>query len=219
MPSINMIAARRAEKHRSEIRTKNIILGIVIEAGLFLVALSFMVVQLVTSQSQIGGLNDQINKLKPQVAQIQSLERETAGLQPKLIALTSARDNTLYWYTAIENVTNSLSSSTWLANLSTSGDPTGGSATASPTAVTPPAQMLIAGTSLNQADVGLTMLSLNQYPHFDHVTLNFVQQGQAPGSKISTIVPYQFQIALQMHSTAPPKDSSKTTGNDNVQKS
>jgi Tfp pilus assembly protein PilN len=221
MPSINMIAARRAEKHRLELKTRNLVYGILAEAGLFMVALSFMLVQLVTTQGQVGSLNDKIVKLKPQVKQIQSLQEQTATLQPKLSALGSARNSTLYLYTALQNITCSLSTSTWLANLTTSGDVSGGDATSKVSAPAADPTLSITGSSLNQSDVGLTMLRMNQYPQFEHVTLNLVQQTQTGAStaKAPPTSNVEFQIAIQLHSLAPPKSAAKTPGNNNVQKS
>jgi Tfp pilus assembly protein PilN len=220
MPSINMIAARRAEKRRMEQKTKGIIYCILAEGGLFLVALSFMVLQLITTQGQAGDLKYKIAKLKTQVDQIQALQQQTAELQPKLTALNSARDNTLYWYTALQNTTSSLSTTSWLSSISTSGDPSGALPPGAPaTAVAPPATLLIAGSSISQADVGLTMLRMNQFPQFDHVMLNFVQQQDALNAPKTGINPVQFQMAIQLHPTAQPKAAAKTGNNDNVQKS
>jgi Tfp pilus assembly protein PilN len=222
MPSINMIAARRTEKHRREQKTRNLIYGILAEAGLFMVALSFMVVQLVTTQGQGGSLNDKIAKLKPQVEQIQNLQEQTALLQPKLVALDAARDNTLYWYTAVQNLTASLSDTCWLVGLTTTGDPsvvTGAVALPGVSAVG--ATMTMTGESINQTDVGQMMLRMNQYPHFDHLTLSYVQQATGSSPTEGTGVnPVNFQLAVQLHSTAPPaKPDGKTLGNANAQRS
>jgi Tfp pilus assembly protein PilN len=223
MPSINMIAARRAEKSRLEQKTRNLVYGIAVEIGLFIVALSFMLVQVVTTQGQVGELNDKIVKLKPQVDKIQSLEQQTAHLQPKLTALNSARDNTLYWYTAIEDLTDSLSAATSLASLVSSGSPDPAAAKAAaptPTAAAVPAQFVVSGVALSQTDVGQTMLHMNQYKQFDNVTLGFSQLSSvnAAASKGAQNA-VQFQMTIVLHPLAQPAAAKSLPGAINVQKS
>jgi Tfp pilus assembly protein PilN len=175
-----------------------------------MVALSFMVVQVVTAQGRVGDLNDKIVKLKPEVKAIQVLQEQTAGLQPKLAMVGTTRDDTMYLYTAIENITKSLSSSSGLTNLTTSGDASDGQSADGPT-------ISITGTARSQSDVGMTMLRMNGYPQFEHVTLTSVTQAPPTSSQVSP-ADAQFEITLQLRSLTPPK-SAKTAGGDNVQKS
>jgi Tfp pilus assembly protein PilN len=218
MPAINMIAAKREEKKRLEQRTRNLVYGIAVEAGLFLVALSYMVVQLVSTQDQVAGLNESIAKLKPQVAQIQGLQDQTALLEPKLTALNDARTNTLYWYTSIENLTDSLTDSSWLVSLQTSGDPSVVNLDGPANNQGP--QMQVQGVSLTQSEVGQTMLRMNEYPSFDHVNLTFVQQQQGGFTAMTNgVIPVEFEIAIELHSTTPPASADKTLGADNAAKS
>jgi Tfp pilus assembly protein PilN len=227
MPSINMIATRRAEKHRFEQTTRNIAYTIAGEIGIFFVVASFMLVQMVQAQGQVSDLNEKIIKLKPQVDQIQSLEQQTAHLQPKLTVLNAARSSTLYWYSALQNLSESLSPSANLVSVVSSGNPAGPAAGAPPAPGTAPvvaAQLAVQGIALTQSDVGETMLRMNQYPQFDNVTLNFAQSsGAVAGSKTSTGCE-QFQMTIALHSTAPPApaktaSTTTTTGDTNAQKS
>jgi Tfp pilus assembly protein PilN len=214
-----MIAARRAEKHRIEKRTRNLVYGILAEAGLFLVVISYMIVQLVATQGQAADLRDKISKLKPEVEAIQGLQKETAALQPKVTALDDARTNTLYWYTAIQNLTSSLSNSTYLSSIDTKGDPSGAASTGVGSVATG-ATMSVAGTSLTASDVGMMMLRMNQYPQFDKVTLSEVdEQPQMGSASMNGSQQVKFQIAIDLHPTAQPKDTSNGLGNGNVQKS
>jgi hypothetical protein len=82
--------------------------------------------------------------------------------------------------------------------------------------------MLISGISLSQADVGMTMLRMNQYPQFSHVDLDNLQRQNVPGAAPSaspTIGPCQFQMTLELSPISSGNSSGTTLGNDNVQKS
>ena len=220
MPSINLIAARRAEKHRLQQHIRKLIYALAAEAGVVLFIVSVLTLQLVNAQSHVGDLDTRIAKLKPQVDRIQQLEGETSQLQPKLTALNTARGTTLYWYTALQNVTSSLSTNAWLTELSTTGSPSAAAAPKGPgaaPAVGAPIQAAtinLNGVAVSQAEVGQTMLKMNQYPHFDQVQLNYATQALI--GKKPTV---NFQLTVLLHPTDDGAALGKGKGDGNVQKS
>lgn len=204
MPSINMIAARRAEKRRQERNTQKLIYGIVAELGVILLVTSFMVGRLVTTHNHVQDLNDQIKSLQTKVDEIQNLQSSTSALQPKVNALTQARTNTLYWYTAVQNVASSLPADTWLTSLGTNGTPTPGDGSGAA-----PASLNVQGMATTQFTVGETMLKMNTYPTIDQVLLNNVAQSSFGTSPTVT---FALIVQLKPAATAP-------AGGTNVQKS
>lgn len=190
MPSINMIALRREEKRRQEKNVRKLLYSIAGEVGLVVAVAFVLTARILVVQSHISDLSDQLEKLKPQVAQIQTLESQTAALQPKVTTLDGAKADTLFWYDNFYAVTASLPPRTWLTSLGTSSDNTnsapGNAGGADPT-------LALSGVAMSQATVGESMLRMNQSPMLDHVDLSFVQ-----AEKIGTASAVSFQMTVHL---------------------
>jgi Tfp pilus assembly protein PilN len=203
MPSINLIAARREEKRRIEQHIRRLCYIVMFEIGVIVLVASVMVAQIVSVHGRIAQLDGQIGLMQVKVNEIQSLQQGTAALKPKVAILNEARNNTLYWYTALQTVASCLPNQAWLTSVGTSGDPSTGatpdkdtssktsSTTATPTG--PPPALTIAGQAANSDDVGLTMLKMNQFANISGVTLNSVTQGSSNGA--NTMI---FSMAVQL---------------------
>ncbi len=209
MPSINMIANRRADKKRQEQNVRKLVYGISAEAGCLLVAISVLTAHMSAVRGQIGDLSGQLQKLEPKVNEIERLEAATTALTPKVNTLDGAKADTLFWYTNIASITGSLPSQAWLTSLAAagSGGAPGGSAPGSASGADPTVQL--SGVTLSQAQVGEAMLRMNQAPGLDHVDLAFVQE-QKTGS-LDTVA---FQMTVHLK-----PEPSAQTGVPNVQKS
>lgn len=206
MPSVNMIAARRAEKHRLEQNTRKLVYGVVGELGLILVVVSFMLAHLITTQTHVGVLDEQLKNLQPKVEEIKELEADTTTLQPKVQVLDMARGDTLYWYTALQNLTLSLPPKTWITSVSTNGTPvlatSSSSGTQAPTQTassstssgsSSSAALTVAGMSASQDEVGQAMLKMNTFPDFDQAVLGSVQK-----SDVGKVPAVSFQLTVQL---------------------
>jgi Tfp pilus assembly protein PilN len=201
-----MIAARRAEKRRQERNIQKLIYGIVAEFVIVVAISSVMFGRLVATHNHAQDLEDQIKQLQTRVDEIQQLQTATVALQPKVNVLAKAKTSTLYWYTAVQNVSSSLPDSTWLTNLGTSGQPM----QADGTAGTPgSASLNISGMASSQFVVGATMLRMNTYPTVDQVQLNSVSQATFAEKPV-----VNFSMNVQLKPTTAPK-----VGGSNVQKS
>jgi Tfp pilus assembly protein PilN len=212
MPSINMIASRRAEKRQQENNIRKVVYAIVAEISFIVLSLSFMSVQYVGINGSIGTLNDKIHKLQPKVAEIQQLQNRTAQIMPKVTTLADAKAQTLFWYNNLCAVTNSLPDKTWLTAIGTSGLP-GGPPKASTDSNTPPPTTVgggdptlnLTGFALNQSSVGEAMLRMNQQQDLDHAELAFVQSQKT--GKIDTV---NFQMTVHLKPKVDPlKDGAK----------
>ena len=203
MPSINMIAARRAEKRKQERNTQKLVYGILAEFGIFLVLTSVMVMRIVATHNQIADLDDQVRSLQPKVNEIDELQAETAALQPKVNALTQAKTGTLYWYTALNDVSSSMGGDAWLTDVNALGSPTG-------TDPGSQAKFNVNGAARTQFAVGATMLRMNAFPTVDQVLLNNVTQSNDPIHQKVT-----FQLIVQLK----PESAPATAGGQNAQKS
>ena len=209
MPSINMIALRREDKRHQEQNARKLLYSIAGEIGVVLAVASVMTTRILITQSHVNDLSDQLLKLKPQVAQIQALQAQTAALQPKVDTLDGAKADTLFWYNNFYAVTASLPPKTWLTSLGT-GSGAGASAsdgTAPGTAGGSDPTLSIAGIAMTQAAVGQSMLQMNNSPSLDHVDLSFVQ-----AQKIGTVSTVSFQMTVHLKpQAAPVKPGGKDT--------
>lgn len=202
MPSINMIASRRAEKRRVEANTQKLIYGILAEFGVFLLVSSVMVGRLVTTHNHSADLDDRIKSLQAKVDEIKHLQDATAAMAPKVTALADAKSKTLYWYTSFQNVAAALPASTWLTSLSSVGTPDGSTGSE--------AKLNFQGMALTQFNVGEAMLRMNAFPNIKQVDLNVVQQ-----SNYGTRPVVNFQMMVELKPTTAPA----TGGSNNAQKS
>ncbi len=206
MPSINLIAGRRAEKRRQEQNIRKLIYGISAETGCIILAVCGLMIRQVALHSQVVDLSAQIQNLQPKVDKIQTLQGEITALQPKVKTLDGAKADTLFWYSNLYAIANSLPEKTWLTALGVtgSGGAPGSAAGADPT-------VSLSGTTLNQTLVGEAMMRMNQSPGTDHVDLAFVQQ-QKTGD--TDTVSFQMTAHLKPEPGAAPKG-----GSTDVQKS
>lgn len=226
MPSVNMIAARRAEKHRLELNTRKLVYGVVGELGLILVVVSFMVAHLVMTQTHVGVLEAQIKNLQPKVDNIKQLESDTASLKPKVDVVDSSRTDTLFWYAALQSLTQSLPPKTWVTSVSTNGAPVIAASSSSP--ATPgaapsassaggSASLTVSGMSASQDEVGQAMLKMNSFPNFNQAVLSNVQK-----SDVGKTPAVSWQLTVQLNPDATDDSQQGMTspqGGSNVQKS
>lgn len=205
MPTINMIANRRAEKRRQEQNVRKLIYGISAEVGCLIIAISVLSIRQLNVRSHEVDLTAQMQNLQPKVNKINALQSQIAELQPKVKTLDGAKQDTLFWYSNLYSVASSLPDKTWFTSLGIGGEggAPGSGAGADPT-------INITGTTLNQALVGETMLRMNQSPGMDHIVLSFVQQ-QKTGS--TDTVSFQMTAHLK-----PEPGAAAQGGNSNVSK-
>lgn len=193
MPSINMIAPRRAEKQRLE-RDMRRLAGVILAELIVAIGLSgWVCTKIFTTRAKVNDLNVQIQKLQPIVNEIEKNKKETASLKPKLELLGQARTNTMRWYNSLDRLTASLPSSTWLTRISTVSQATN-------TAMV----ININGVSINQAKVGEIMMQMGKNPDLDGVDLHFTQK-----TNINSANAIEFEIGAKMKSTEQNKEVQK----------
>jgi Tfp pilus assembly protein PilN len=193
MPSINMIAARRAEKRRRENNLKNIAYAIIVEIGIVLLCLSYLSIRYAAITARISELNGQIQKLQPKVSKIQKLQNLTARLMPKVQTLDGAKSDTLFWYGNITSISRCLPNKTWLTSMGTQPPVMG--TVISPGAVSGPDPIIsIAGVATSHSSVGEIMMRMNTLPNLDHVELTSDQMQKAGKNDV---VNFQMTIHLK----------------------
>lgn len=173
MPSINMIAARMAEKKKLEERVRLALIFVVGSIAIALAILSFMTARVYSTSNAITSVNEELAKVQPKVDMISNYENDTNKLMPKLNLLLESRKQTLVWYGILEDLSKSMADKTWLTGLTTSSR-------AIPAVDKKPAGSAtvvnLRGTAISQSMVGETMLRLNQSTEFDQVDLEFTQK-------------------------------------------
>src|SRR5664280_2130073 len=114
MPSINMIAPRRAEKRRLE-RAMRKLAVLVLAQLVFAVALGgWVFMKTLTTRATIAELNSQMQVLIPKIKKVAELDRQTAELKPKVELLNKAKSDTMRWYNTLDRLTQSVPSSTFI---------------------------------------------------------------------------------------------------------
>ena len=197
MPSINMIAIRGAERKRLEKLICVTLLVVAAELAVILCLLGFMTTRVFTAGWESDRLDQKLAKIKPTVDKIRQYEGEIAKLQPRLDLLSDSREQTLLWYTVLQDLARSMPANTWLSSVTTTRPAVTGLARSQPV---PPPTLSLRGVSVSQALIGETMLRLNQFPEFERVDLNYTQ-----GNESRAVECVEFQLAALMKSNEPQK--------------
>lgn len=180
MPSINMIAPRRAEKKRLESNVRKLLFVIVIEVAVMVSIFTLLVTRVCGTQSDIANLDKQLAKLQPTVDKIEGYEKSTNELAPKLEILSQAKSDTTRWCRVLHALSMSLPDKTWLTRISTTTTPDYANIT-----------MSINGVSADQSLVGQTMLRLHDtVDDFNKVDLHYTQQ-----AAIGPLTAVEFEMA------------------------
>lgn len=197
MPSINMIAPRRAEKRRTE-RDMRRLVAVILAELVFAVCLGgFLCTKLWATRCKISELEAQITRLQPTVKEIKRNELATAQLTPKLKLLNQAKQRTMRWYNTLDRLTQSMPPSTYLTRLSTSQGNSNN----------PSVSVNLHGVSLSQAKVGETMIRLQSVPDFESVMLHFTQK-----TVVSNATAVEFEIGADMKTDELPKKGGAANG-------
>jgi Tfp pilus assembly protein PilN len=212
VPSINMIAARRADKKKQEQNIRRLVYAIAGEVGGTLVIISILVGRMVLINGQISDLQHETVKLKPTVASIQNMQQETQQMQPEVATLAGAHGDTMFWYDGFYAVTSALPPQSWLTALSTSG---AGDAAPGAVAAGDP-QLTLSGNTTEQSQVETAILQMNQLPGLDHVYLSSVTQEKVAGASKVT---FQMTVHLKPEVAVTMVDTTPLAGGTNVQKS
>jgi Tfp pilus assembly protein PilN len=184
MPSVNMIAPRRADKRRRERDMRRLVVVIIVEL-IFAVGLGGWVgARMLTTSNRIADLNTEIAKLKPIVKQIEEYDKAKARLDPKLNLLNQAKDCTMRWYGVLDRLTQSMPDSTYLTRLNTSTEGKDESVV----------NVSLNGVSVSQERIGETMMRLHSIPEFDTVNLHYTQNTAISGA---SAVEFEFGALLK----------------------
>ena len=193
MPSINMIAPRRAEKKRLERDMRRLVVVIAVEL-IFAVGLGgWVTTKIFTARSRTADLDVQIASFRPKVKKIEEYEKATANLMPKLDLLNQAKTGTMRWYNTLDRLTESMPSSTWLTRIST------GRVKENEDTV-----LSLSGISPTQARVGETMMRLSVNPDFRKIDLHFTRE-----TSMGLASAVEFEIGATMTGARKPKEEAR----------
>jgi Tfp pilus assembly protein PilN len=191
MPSINMIAARRAEKMRLEKQIRIALFSVVGVGAVVVCLTSYMAACIYSAGRDIQTLDIKIRRIEPVVEKIRVNEKDIDALKPKLELLDQSRKETLLWSAVLSDLSKSMPQKTWLSNVST----TVAASTTPGTAPEPGGKRLaLKGISVSQELVGEAMLRLSSFNEFQKVDLSYTQKG---GAEMQTL---DFEIAATLRS-------------------
>ena len=190
MPSINMIAARMAEKKKLEERVRLALICVVGSIAIALAILSFMTARVYSTSKAITDVDRKLAMVQPVVDKIRNYEDDVSELMPKLTLLQESRKQTSVWYNILGDLSRSMADKTWITSLTTStrvipaaGDKPSRSATL----------VNLKGTTVAQSMVGEIMLRLNQCAEFSQIDLDFTQKGASKDTDL-----YDFAINAEI---------------------
>jgi len=201
MPSINMIAARRAEKKRLEKLVNTVFLVVIGEVVITLAVVAFMTARVHAANVAIRGLDVELTELQPTVNKIHGYEVEIKKLEPRLDLLSESREQTLLWYSVLQNLGRSMPEKTWLTSVSTARMQSAKAGEASAPALT------LAGESVSQRLVGETMLRLNKFPEFSRVDLDYTQEGSRECNTL------EFRVTARLMAKEPKEGGASNASN------
>lgn len=118
---------------------------------------SYLLTARITLQGDVDDAQRKMDKLKPILADIDQIKRETAEKQPKVDTLERARYDTLRWTMLFQAVSASLPKDVWLTNM--------GAAEGDPLVVS------LAGSAPSQTKASDVALNLKKQPLFEKVEL------------------------------------------------
>jgi len=198
MPSINMIAPRRAERRRLERDMRRLVVVILAELVCAVAVGGWVCARLLATRSRIADLDLQLTRLQPIVRQIERYDSATKKLAPKLELLNTAKHRTMRWYNSLDRLTQSLPQSTYLTRIETKASD---KKDAEGTTVN------LTGISVSQARIGETMLRLAAIPDFQRVDLHYSQPNSVDGCPA-----IEFEIGAVMKEAEKPPKGDKAHG-------
>ena len=183
MPSVNMIAARRAEKKRLEKFIYVALVVIVGELAIMLAVMGFMTARVHADNSRIHGLDRDMARIQPTVDKIRKYESQIKELSPRLDLLSSSRDQTMLWHSVLQDLGRCMPEKTWLTSVATSVTSSGSSSSSGGKSA-PATTLNLGGSSVSQQLVGEAMLRLNQCPEFEKVDLTYTQDNPSSSASV-----------------------------------
>ncbi len=198
MPSVNMIAPRRAEKLRLERDMRRLVFVILAEIVIAVVMGGWMFTSLFTTGAQISDLDAEISKLQPVVKQIKEFDTATSKLLPKLKLLNDAKSITMRWYNTLDMLTQTIPVSAYLTDLNSESKVDN---TAKETVEK--TGLVIKGVTDTQALVGETMMRIQSIPDLTNVQLHYsrsvdLPSSNGPSSELSAVQTIEFELGSEL---------------------
>jgi len=181
MVSINMIAARRAERLRLARVTRILSFTVCTAAALLVTVMTVMFGRIVNVKFATARVEAELVKLQPTIERINAINRERALLQPQIAVLDDAVQNTMRWHGVMADLQRSIPPQTWLTNLSVERQSEG------------EARVRLNGVTVSQKLVGEAMLRLNQNQLYNGVDLHYTQSG-----KVGDRNTVEFELAAHL---------------------
>jgi Tfp pilus assembly protein PilN len=181
MVSINMIAARRAERLRLARITRGLSLSAGVAGALLFAIFAGMSARILSVRFETGRVEGELVRLQPTLDRIAALNREREILKPKLVVLDDAQKGTLRWCSVLTDLQRSIPPQTWLTGLAVEG------------ARDKEQTVRLNGVTVSQKLVGEAMLRLNQNRLYKAVDLHFTQSG-----KVGERETVEFELAAHL---------------------
>lgn len=183
MPSINMIAPRRAQKKKIERDVRKLVWVLLAEFVIAILVGGVLCTKLYSTRGNTSDLNQQLSKLDPIIAEIKRYDTKTGDLLPKLGILNEAKVTTMRWYNILDKLTESLPTPTYLTQI-TSNEIINSSGDATKKAGSIKISVSLQGATSTQSKVGETMLRLEEISDFDGIELSYSKLDSNRGNPI-----------------------------------
>lgn len=165
MPFINLIQEQRLAAKKRDSQTRMMVVSTIGVGALAFLAAGFFTYEAHRVQGEVRRLEDQKERLAPVIAQLEKNEDEIKVLEPRLVTLQGAQENTKRWSRIMDYLTVNTPEGIWLTNITcTNNDKS------------KPIQVNVQGQSQTQESVGAFILRLEAGEDLKNVRLKFTQE-------------------------------------------
>lgn len=194
MPNINLIASRRADKRRMERLTRQTFFGMTASVVGLVGLASWLTAQHLELAGRLSDAERRMERLRPALAEIDQIRKDTAEKQPKVDTLETARLMTLRWCSLFNSLARSLPAETWVERLDSSGAEN--------------TQVTLQVVTRSQTFAGQTAVLLSAQPIFQDVNITSTQTSATPNG--AKVVKFEVTAGLRPPATKPAAGAEKT---------
>ncbi|MFY7954384.1 MAG: PilN domain-containing protein [Armatimonadaceae bacterium] len=202
MPNINLIAERRAQKHRIERLTRTSFVAMTFSLLGVVGMLSWTMARRIELSRELADADTRMRRLQPDLAEIARIRQRIAESRPKVETLENARLSTLRWCAVFNALPRVLPAETWLEKMeAVPGDP----------AIGTPTKLTVHAVSRTQSQAGQAAVLMAAQPIFTEIDIRSTRSESTSSGK--TVVKFEMSAALR------PQEGSGSSGATAVGKS
>lgn len=164
MPLINLIEEQRLAIRERERRTRVMVFGSLAIAVVGFILGGYFFLEGASARGKASVLEAKLETVQPIVEETKATERNIKRLEPRLVTLQGAQNDTLRWSRILDYFTTNTPEGIYLSNIQCRVDNRDEAVT-----------MTVRGIATNQEEVGSLLLRMQLNEDLEEVTLNYTQ--------------------------------------------